>query len=106
MPIAGWFGGFVGALIWPLARFATLTGYEPAVRLAQSVAKYCLRGARLFRPDGRFYDFIKGHFHSRSNTALGLLKLGLLIWKRSLRPDGRVYLYTCQGMGHVVWLVP
>ena len=56
-----------------------MTGYEPAVRMAQGVAEYCLRGARFFRPDGRFYDPLKGHFHSRSAVALGLLKLGILI---------------------------
>ena len=79
MPTAGWFAGFYGSLLWPLARFAAVTGYEPAVRMAQGVAEYCLRGARFFRPDGRFYDPLKGHFHSRSTVALGLLKLGVLI---------------------------
>ena len=79
MPTAGWFAGFYGSLLWPLARFAAVTGYEPAVRMAQGVAEYCLRGARFFRPDGRFYDPLKGHFHSRSAVALGLLKLGILI---------------------------
>ena len=40
MPTAGWFAGFFGTLIWPLARFGGLTGYEPALGLAQGVAEY------------------------------------------------------------------
>ena len=95
MPTAGWFGGFVGALIWPLARFATLTGYEPALRMAKGVAEYCLRGARLFRLDGRFQDLIKGHFHSRITTALGLLRLGLLIGNEAyVQMAERIYTYA------------
>ena len=92
MPTAGWFAGFFGALIWPLARFGGLTGYEPALGLAQGVAEYCLRGARVFRPDGRFYDRIQGHFHSRSTVALGLLKLGVVIGNRGyVQMAERVY---------------
>ena len=79
MPTAGWFAGFYGSLLWPLARFAAVTGYEPAVRMARGMAEYCLRGTKFFRADGRFYDLIQGHFHSRSAVALGLLKLGVLI---------------------------
>ena len=79
MPTAGWFAGFYGSLIWPLARLAAVTGYEPAIRMARGVAEYCLRGAKFFRSDGRFYDLLQGHFHSRSAVALGLLKLGVLL---------------------------
>ena len=92
MPTAGWFGGFMGALIWPLARFAGLTGYDPAVRMARGVTEYCLRGAKLFRPDGRFHDLIQGHFHSRSTIALGLLKLGVVISdERYVQMAERIY---------------
>jgi hypothetical protein len=92
MPTAGWFAGFFGTLIWPLARFGGLTGYEPALGLAQGVAEYCLRGARFFRPDGRFYDTIQGHFYARSHAALGLFKLGVVIGNEGyLQMAERVY---------------
>jgi len=89
---AGWFGAFHGALLWPLARFASITGYEPALRLAHGIAEFALRGARLFRPDGRFYDMIEGHFYSRTTTAGGLLRLGLLTGNKEYVQMGeRVY---------------
>ena len=79
MSTAGWFGAILGVLLWPLARFGALTGYEPAIRLGRGLAEYTLRGAKVFRPDGRFSDMIQGHYYARSATAGGLLRLGVLI---------------------------
>jgi hypothetical protein len=89
---AGWFGAILGALIWPLARFAAITGYEPAVRLARGIAEFALHGARLYRPDGRFCDLIQGHFYARTTTAGGLVRLGLLTGNKEYVQMGeRVY---------------
>lgn len=79
MPRAGWFGAFVGVLIWPLVRFYEATAYERAVELALGFCEYVLRGARVFRSDGRFCDLLAGHFYSRVLTALGLLRTGLVL---------------------------
>ena len=79
---AGWFGATLGVLLWPLTRFTRLTGYEPASRLARGIVEYILRKTELYRPDGRFYDLIQGHFYARTTTAGGLPHLGILTGKQ------------------------
>jgi hypothetical protein len=82
MLTAGWFGAILGALISPLARFASVTGYEPAVRLGRGLTEFALRGAEVFHPDGRFRDLLQGHFYARVTTANGFLRLGILTGRR------------------------
>ena len=81
---AGWYGAILGVVLWPLTRFVRLTGYEPALKLARGLAEYILHDTRVYRPDGRFYDLIQGHFYARTTTAGGILHLGVLTGNKEL----------------------
>ena len=81
---AGWYGAILGVVLWPLTRFVRLTGYEPALKLARGLTEYVLHDTKVYRPDGRFYDLIQGHFYARTTTAGGILHLGVLTGDHNL----------------------
>lgn len=79
---AAWFG----AQIFALLRYYKITGDRKALELSTGLAKFIRERAKDFRPDGGFdrLNDANAHFHSRTATLLGLLKLGLLTDDRGL----------------------
>lgn len=73
------------AVIVPAIRFHAATGYQPALELADGLARFALKQSRGYLPDGRLQaerGGLQDHFHTRSNFILGLLELGLLAGRR------------------------
>ncbi len=58
-----------------------LTGYEPALWLAEGLTRFVIGHSGVFESDGSYLERssrARGHVHSRLGTALGVLKLGIL----------------------------
>ncbi len=73
------------AAIVPAIRLYEATGYEPALELAHGLAKLALYHTSGYLPDGQWRfpaGELEGHFHTRSNFILGVLKLGLVLGHR------------------------
>jgi hypothetical protein len=66
-------------------RFFEATGYEPALELARDLTTCALYHTPCYLPDGRLRQTVgdvEGHFHTHSNFALGVLKLGIVLGRR------------------------
>lgn len=82
-------------------RFYEAAGYEPALRLAQGLIDFTLRHASGYTADGRFrppQGELEGHFHTRTNFILSVLKLGILLgrqhyvdWARGMYEHARTW---------------
>jgi hypothetical protein len=71
------------ATIVPLVRLWEIGGYAPALELAEGLARYALRHAQGYGPDGAMAGadgtILQAHFHTRSAFILAVLKLGLAL---------------------------
>lgn len=70
-----------GRQIAPLVDYYTLTGHEPALRLAEGLTRFEIRHSGVFAADGSYLERqsrARGHVHSRLGTAAGVAKLGLV----------------------------
>lgn len=66
-------------------RFFEVTGYEPALELGRDLTTCALYHTPCFLPDGRLRETVgdvEGHFHTHSNFALCVLKLGIISGQR------------------------
>jgi hypothetical protein len=74
------------AVIVPAVRLYEATGYEPALRLAEGLARFALKHTRGYRANGEMVASsgtpVEAHFHTRSCFVLGILKLGLVLGHR------------------------
>jgi hypothetical protein len=74
------------AVIVPAVRFFRAAGYQPALDLAEGLARFALRHSDGYCPDGSLYcpqpGSLADHFHTRSNFILGVLELGLVTGRR------------------------
>jgi hypothetical protein len=79
-PVSDGTSEFAGVDILPLLRLCAVTGYEPALTLAEGLARFILHRAEGYELDGRFYKTtgLWGHFHSKVGTITGIIRLGLL----------------------------
>lgn len=72
----------------PAIRLYEITGYQPALDLATGVIEFALYHTPCYLSDGRFRPVqeegqeLEGHFHTRSNFILSVLKLGLVLGRR------------------------
>ena len=69
------------AVLVALLRFFQASRYEPALELAEGLARFALKHTRGYEPDGRLRvsasPGVEEHFHTRSNFILGVLELGI-----------------------------
>jgi hypothetical protein len=73
------------AVAVPALRFFEATGYEPAIELARGLTEFALYHTPCYLPDGRLRPTVgdvEGHFHTHSNFALAVLKLGIALKRR------------------------
>ena len=74
------------AVIVPAVRFYCAAGFEPALELAEGLARFGLKQTSGYRPDGALCSASRGglldHFHTRSNFILGVLELGIVLGRR------------------------
>ncbi len=78
--LAGGIEEYNAAVLWPAVRFYALSGYEPALELAEGLTSFALRHTEGYDPTGAIAEVraeLQDHFHTRSNFMLGVLKLGL-----------------------------
>lgn len=72
--------------IGPALRLYQVCGYEPALELGEGLARFVLKHTQGYGPDGGLQaepgNGVQVHFHSRSCTILGVLKLGLVLGRR------------------------
>lgn len=84
-----------GMLILPLVEYYRLTKNEKSLKLAKMMVNWNLYHSE-FKEDGSFV----GHFHSHSNTILGILLYGFLTNKRDLIDWGiRAYNWAKERLG-------
>jgi hypothetical protein len=95
-------------------RFFDATGYEPALELARDLTTNALYHTPCYLPDGRLRQTVgdvEGHFHTHSNFALIVLKLGISLGRREyvswarqtyevLREWGTDFGWFPEGFGH------
>ena len=70
-----------GRQITGLVTCFELTGYEPALWLAEGLTRFVIGHSGVFEGDGSYLERssrARGHVHSRLGTALGVLRLGIL----------------------------
>lgn len=82
-------------------RLYEASGYEPALDLAKGLIDFTLRHATGYTPDGAFrppQGELEGHFHTRTNFILSVLKLGLVLkhpdyidWARQYYEHAKTY---------------
>jgi hypothetical protein len=75
------------AVAVPALRFFEATGHEPALELARGLTEFALYYTPCYLPDGRLRQTVgevEGHFHTHSNFALAVLKLGIVLKRREL----------------------
>jgi hypothetical protein len=73
------------AVVLPAIRLYEATGYEPALELANGLTAFALYHTPSYWPDGRprtTEGVNENHFHTRSNFALSVLKVGLVTGRR------------------------
>jgi hypothetical protein len=74
------------AVIVPALRLHALTGYAPALELADGLARFALKNTRGYTADGSMQapdgGAVQEHFHTRSNFIMGILRLGLALGQR------------------------
>ncbi|MCL5994621.1 MAG: hypothetical protein M1546_01030 [Chloroflexi bacterium] len=114
----GLYGGieeYNAAVLVPLVRFYQTTHYEPAIELAEGLARFALRHTRGYTPDGRLLagkrPGVEDHLHTRTNFILGVLELGLemarpeyVAWARQAyehaKAWGTDFGWFPEGLGH------
>ncbi len=71
----------------PALRLYEVTGYAPALELAEGLIRFALAYTQGYDAEGRFVpgsDLLETHFHTRSNFILCVLKLGLMLDEQDL----------------------
>ncbi len=71
----------------PALRLYEVTGYTPALELADGLVHYAIRRSHGYLPDGTFSTAERGlvdvaHFHTRTSFAQAVLKLGIVAGRR------------------------
>jgi hypothetical protein len=102
------------AAVLSALRLYEATGYEPALELAKGLTEFALYHTPCYLPDGGFratLGDVEGHFHTHSNFALCVLKLGVALGRREyvswarqtyghLRTWGTEFGWFPEGLGH------
>jgi hypothetical protein len=74
------------AVIIPAIRLYEETGYQPALDLADGLARFALKHTQGYTPGGKIVaphgGALQEHFHTRSCFIMGVLKLGLVLGRR------------------------
>lgn len=95
------YGG--GCTIYPVVRFFEITGDPMAEELATRLVNYIVGVSGVFRDDGDFRppELLPeaGHFHSKTLTALGVLKYGLVFQRDDLVAWARRVYEYCKTQG-------
>lgn len=69
----------IGAqVVFPLARFAQVTGSEESLRLANGLIRFLRERSGAFEEDGRIKQTTASYLHSTTGFILGVLKYGLI----------------------------
>ncbi len=69
------------AVLWPAIRFYAVSGYAPALTLAEELASFALHQTQGYLLNGAIAPVtaeLEDPFHTRGNFMLGILKLGLV----------------------------
>src|SRR5579884_906301 len=75
----------VGAqIVFPLTRFAEVSGSEEAIQLAGGLIRFLLHRSGAFEPSGKFTEQSGRSFSSHTGFILGVLKYGLITGKDEL----------------------
>jgi hypothetical protein len=73
-------------VIVPAVRLYEVSGYEPALELADGLARFALRHTTGYEADGSMQTpqggSLQVHVHTRTSFAMGMLKLGLALGRR------------------------
>jgi hypothetical protein len=75
----------IGAqIVFPLARFAGVTGSEEALHLAHGLIRFLRERSGAFTPDGKMTELGGHYFHSTTGFILGVLKYATLTGREDL----------------------
>ena len=79
MPIGFW-ASLPGWLVQGLAQYYRESGHEPALELAEKLARYMMYHGEIFSGEGAFIGF--DHFHHHTAVVLGIVELGRVTGNR------------------------
>jgi hypothetical protein len=81
MPMpTGFWASLPGWLVQGLAQYYRESGHEPALQLAEKLARYMMYHGEIFGEDGSFTGF--DHFHHHTVVVLGIVELGRVTGRR------------------------
>ncbi len=71
-----------GQIVFPLARFAAVTGSDESLKLANGLIRFLRERSGAFEEDGAIRSNTAGYLHSTTCFVLGVLKYGLVADRR------------------------